>query len=370
MLEKSLTEILSEFVLETHYDNLPNFTKKITKLSLLDFFGSTIAGSNTKAGKIFIKTFEDFGCKNGEATIIGNGYKTSVADAAFINGGCCHILELDDIHKASTVHPAAPIIPAALAIAEKLSLNGNGLIEAIVVGYDVAIRIGEAVNPSHYYYWHNTATCGTFGAAAAAGKVLNLTKDELVDALGNAGSIAAGLWEFLRDGAMTKHLHPANAAKNGLTVSTLAKNGFTGAKYILEGEKGFFKAMAKGINKDATTNGLGKKYKIEENGFKLYPSCRHSHPGIDATLKIKEKYNLMPADIEKIKIKTYSAALNIAGNLKPKTSYEAKFSLPYCVAATLIFGKLNLSHFKEEIIADEKIKNLINKIEIEVDKDF
>lgn len=369
MAGKSLTEILGTFIIETKYENLTEEIKDITKLSILDFLGSTIAGSKTKAGKIFLKFIEDSGGK-AESTVLGNGKRTSVINAAFANGGCCHILELDDIHKASTVHAAAPIISAALALTEKLNLGGRELIEAVVAGYEVAIRIGEAVNPSHYYYWHNTATCGTFGAAAAAGKLLGLNKDELVHALGNAGSIAAGLWEFLRDGAMTKHLHPANAAKNGVTVALLAKDGFTGPKYILEGKKGFFNAMAKDANVNKITLNLGHNYKIMENCFKLYPSCRHTHPAIDAVLNLKDKYSLKLNEVKKIKVYTYTAALEITNNYSPKSPYEAKFSLPYCVAAALISGELKLKHFEEQLIFDERIKNLIDRVELNTSEDI
>lgn len=369
MAERSLTEILSNFIIETKYENFKTETLYITKLTILDFLGSVIAGSKTKVGKIFLKFANDSGGK-AESTIIGNGKKTSVVNAAFANGGCCHILELDDIHKASTVHAAAPVIPTALAMTEKLNLSGKDLITAIIVGYEVAIRIGEAVNPSHYYYWHNTGTCGTFGAAAAAGTLLGLNKQELVNALGNAGSTAAGLWEFLRDGAMTKHLHPANAAKNGITAALLAKHGFTGPKYILEGSKGFFNAMAKEADFNKIILNLGHDYKIIENCFKLYPSCRHTHPAIDAVLSLKDKYNIKHNDVKKIKIYTYAAALEITNNFNPKSSYEAKFSLPYCAAIALIFGKPKLSHFDEQLIFDERIKKLINKTEVELSNDI
>jgi len=369
MGDKSLTEILSTFIIETKFENFSESIKHITKLSILDFLGSTIAGSKTKAGKIFLKHLDDLGGK-AESTVIGNGKKTSVVNAAFANGGCCHILELDDTHKASTVHAAAPVIPAALALSEKLNLGGKELIEAVVVGYEVAIRIGEAVNPSHYYYWHNTATCGTFGAAAATGKLLELNKNEIVNALGNAGSTAAGLWEFLIDGAMTKHLHPANAAENGVTAALLAKDGFTGPKYILEGSKGFFNAMAKEADFNKIILNLGYNYKIMENCFKLYPSCRHTHPTIDAVLSLKDKYNIKHNDLKKIKIYTYAAALEITNNFNPKSSYEAKFSLPYCAAIALIFGKPKLSHFDEQLIFDERIKNLIDRVELNISDDI
>jgi 2-methylcitrate dehydratase PrpD len=363
MNKKSLTEILSEFVVATKYENFPEKTVNIAKLSLLDFYGSTIAGSSTKAGKIFLDSLCDLDGK-GESTILGNGNKTTSLIAAFINAGCCHILEFDDIHKGSTVHPGAPIMPVCVALAEKHNLSGKRLIEAIVTGYEIAIRIGEAVNPSHYYYWHNTGTCGVFGAAAAAGKLLDLNKTQLVHALGNAGSIAAGLWEFISEGAMTKHLHPANAAKNGIIVSLLAKKGFTGSKYILEGKKGFFNAMAKNADKNKIINDLGVSYKIDENCFKLYPSCRHTHPPIDAILLLKEKYNIKTSEIKKIMIETYSATLEIASNCNPKSIYEAKFSVPYCVAIALSFGKPKLEHFKDELINDKIIKKIIEKTDL------
>jgi 2-methylcitrate dehydratase PrpD len=369
MVEESLTEILSNFIIETRYENFKTEIIHITKFSLLDFVGSTIAGSKTKVGKILLKFIDDLG-GNADSTVIGSGDKTSLTNAAFVNGGCCHILELDDIHKASTVHAAAPVIPPTLALTEKLNLSGKDLITAIIIGYEVAIRIGEAVNPTHYYYWHNTGTCGTFGAAAAAGKLLSLNKQELVNALGNAGSTAAGLWEFLRDGAMTKHLHPANAARNGLTAALLAKYGFTGPKYILEGKKGFFNAMAKDANANKITLNLGRDYKILENCFKLFPSCRHTHPTIDAILNLKNKYKISESEIKKIKIYAYGAALETTNNFNPKSSYEAKFSLPYCAAVAIIFGKPKLSHFDEQIICDERIRRLINKTEVKLSEDI
>jgi 2-methylcitrate dehydratase PrpD len=152
-----------------------------------------------------------------QATLLPGGEKSSALNVALGNGIASHILELDDVHRGAIVHCGAVVMPAALATAERLHANGRKLIEAIVAGYEVAIRIGEAVSPSHYYYWHNTGTCGTFGACAAAGKLLGLEPEQLVWALGNAGTQAAGLWEFLRDGAMSKHLHPGKAAQNGIS---------------------------------------------------------------------------------------------------------------------------------------------------------
>ncbi|MFD1734366.1 MmgE/PrpD family protein [Deinococcus malanensis] len=169
-----------------------------------------------------------------DASVFSAG-RASAAGAALANGVATHILELDDIHKGSTVHAAAPIIPAALAVAEREHLGGAAFLRAVVLGYDAALRIGEAVNPSHYRHWHPTGTVATFGAAVAAGALMGLDERQMLDALGTAGTQAAGLWEFNASGAMSKTLHPGKAAMNGVMAADLARRGFTGAPTILEG---------------------------------------------------------------------------------------------------------------------------------------
>src|SRR5688572_16044403 len=222
---------------------------------------------------------------SGEATVFG-GPRGSAAAAAFANGVASHILELDDIHTASTVHGAAPIIPAALAVAEREFASGQAFLAAVVLGYEAAFRIGEAVNPSHYRFWHPTGTVATFGAAAAAGSVLGLNAAEMRDAFGSAGTQAAGLWEFNADGAMSKHLHPGKAAFNGVLAADLARAGFTGASRILEGERGFFRAMSSTPDLSRIADGLGTAWKIGENGFKLHACCGHTHTAIDAAIAL------------------------------------------------------------------------------------
>ncbi|WP_369678797.1 MmgE/PrpD family protein [Planococcus faecalis] len=193
-----LSRYLARYSLNLQYEDLPEEVVSFTKLCILDYFGSAIAGSDKKPVQIISNLVKDMG--GFEQAKLFTGGKSSVLNAALVNGSASHMMELDDIHKGSIIHAATVVIPAALAIAEWRQLSGKELITAVVVGYEVCFRIGEAVSPSHYYYWHNTATCGTFGAAAATGKLLGLTEDQAVDALGNAGSQAAGLWEFIVDG--------------------------------------------------------------------------------------------------------------------------------------------------------------------------
>jgi len=354
---------LAKFIKNVNFDNLPDDVILAAKNAFLDWLGSAAAGAQREPGRIVLSIAEELGGKE-EATLISTGEKTSSILAAMVNGAISHIVELDDVHKAAIIHAGAPIIPAAVAAAEKIGAGGRELIEGIVAGYEVAIRIGEAVTPAHYYYWHTTATVGTFGAAAAAGKILGLTEEELVHTLGTAGTQAAGLWEFLADGAMSKHLHPGKAALNGLLAALLARQGFTGASQIIEGEKGFVRATAKEFDLNKITNGLGQSYKILENCIKIHASCRHTHHAIDLVLELVKKHDLTAEQIAKIVVRTYPIALDLTGNFHPETIYAAKFSLPFCVALAAKQGKAGMSEFNELTLVDPTIQSLMSQVEL------
>jgi 2-methylcitrate dehydratase PrpD len=271
-----------------------------------------------------------------------------------------HILELDDIHKTSTVHGAAPIVSAALAAAEREHASGERFLTAVAVGYEGAFRIGEAVNPSHYRFWHPTGTVATFGAAAAAGSILGLTADQMLNALGTAGTQAAGLWEFNADGAMSKHLHPGKAAMNGVIAADLARAGFTGASRILEGERGFIRAMSETADLSRVTAGLPSIRKIQENGYKLHACCGHTHSAIDLAIALRERAGLSEADahrrIESIEVDTYGPGYEIVKQSHPRTPYQAKFSMAYCVAVALLEGEAGLEQFTGDRFGTEGVR--------------
>src|SRR5579885_478823 len=241
-MSDAVTTMLAGHLSALRPADLPAAVMEDTQRTVLDWLGSALAGSLEPPARMAQRVASTFGASN-EATVFGCGRGSAIA-AAFANGVASHILELDDVHKGSTLHGAAPIIPAALAVAEREHRDGRAFLLAIVLGYEAALRIGEAVNPSHYRFWHPTGTAGTFGAAAAAGSLLGLNADQMQNALGSAGTQAAGLWEFNAEGAMSKHLHPGKAALNGLIAADLARAGFTGASRVLEGERGFFRAMS------------------------------------------------------------------------------------------------------------------------------
>ncbi|PIC64909.1 2-methylcitrate dehydratase [Sporosarcina sp. P13] len=368
----SLSEKLAKYSSSLTYEDLPEEVVAFAKLCILDYFGSALAGVNKPPVQMISETVNVMG-GNPQATLLTGG-KSSVMNAALVNGAASHIVELDDIHKSSIIHAATVVVPAALAVAEWKELSGKDLILAVVLGYEVCFRVGEAVSPSHYYYWHNTATCGTFGSAAAVAKLLQLDDEAYVNALGNAGSQAAGLWEFIEDGAMTKQLHPGKAAMNGLLASVLAEKGFTGAKQILEGKRGFFNAMSDEYDSEKITLNLGNEHKILENSFKIHASCRHTHAAIDMAIEIFEENEFSVEDISKVEVGAYKSTMDITDNTNPKTQYESKFSIQYCTALALVKGSANLNDFNEDDLWNPEIRGVMSKVEAtldpEVDKDY
>ena len=367
----SLTEQLSNFLVAIKSTDLPPSVVEDAKYYTLDWLGSGIAGTVTEPGRMLLAHAR---VQAGQgATVIGLGEQRNADLAALTNGGLSHIVEMDDLHRASVVHPAAPIIPAALAVAEREGASGLDFLTAVVLGYEVAIRIGEAVGKTHYRIWHNTATCGVFGATAAAGWLLGLDAEQMVWALGNAGTMAAGLWEFIADGAMSKHLHAGRAASSGLLAADLAQRGFTGARRILEGEQAFFAATSSDARPDLVVAGLRSgmaDYKIAGVSIKPYPSCRHTHPAIDAALALRQQHALVPDEIAKVEVETYQAALDLIDNSNPTHPYVAKFSLQYCVACALARGRVRLDDFRSEALEDEAVRRLMAKMSVELSEEL
>lgn len=343
----NVTQTLAEFSATTTYADLPEQAIADAKLAILDWFGSALAGALEPPARMARAVVRSFGTSD-DATLFP-GERSSAAGAALGNGVASHILEFDDVHKGSTLHAAAPILPAAFAVAEREHADGRAVLLATVLGYEAGLRVGEAVNPSHYAFWHPTGTAATFGAAVAAGSLLHLDPIQMRDALGSAGTQAAGLWEFNADGAMSKHLHPGKAAFNGVLAADLARRGFTGATRILEGERGFFRATSTSHDSSRITTGLGSSWKVSENCYKLHSCCGHTHTAIDTAQDLRAKQGWDGDDavrqIAGIEIALYGSGYEIVRRLIPHTPYQAKFSVAYCVAAALIEGKVGLEQF-------------------------
>lgn len=352
-----ISRLLAEALATTTFADLPLAVTVDAKRTLLDWLGSALAGALEPPARMTQTVVANLGQADA-STVFGAG-RSSAAGAALANGVASHILELDDVHKGSTLHGAAPIIPAALAVAERERADGRAFLLAVVLGYEAALRIGEAVNPSHYRYWHPTGTAATFGAAVAAGSLLRLTPAQMLDALGSAGTQAAGLWEFNADGAMSKALHPGKAAMNGVLAADLAKQGFTGATRILEGERGFFQAMSSAYDPTCVTAGLGERWKISENCYKLYACCGHTHTAIDTALDMRTELGWQADEaltqVSALHLETYGPGYEIVKERNPHTPYQAKFSLAYVTAVALLEGWVGLAQFTPERFGEQGV---------------
>ncbi len=369
MHEPTLSDRLGTFLARLSYNDLSEPQIRKLKIYFLDWLGSAIAGKDQPPVQIILGVIRDLG-GTPESTIIPTQSHGNCLMAALANGASSHVVEMDDLHRESILHPAAAIIPAVLALAEREKASGADLLLAIAVGYEAAIRVAVAAGPSHYRFWHTTGTCGTFGAAAGAARLLGLNEEQTISAYGSAGTQASGLWEFLTNNAMSKQLHTGKAALNGLLSALLAQRGFTGARRILEGEKGFFKATSSDFDAAKCLAHLGKEFYFERNSLKYHASCGHTHSAIDAVLQATGGAVFGPEDIVKVTVSVYQGALDLLGPIQPTTPYFAKFNLPFCIASALMFGHANLADFTTEKIGDPEIARMMQKIEIQSDPEL
>jgi 2-methylcitrate dehydratase PrpD len=359
LTERSLSERLARCVVEVGPGGVPAEVRDKAAWWVLDWLGCAVAGLSTRPGGIMLRHTSDQ--PTGTASCLGLRDGRAPQVAALHNGAVSHIVEMDDVDRASVIHPGAVVIPAALAVAERTGASGREVLGAVALGYEVAIRVGESVGATHYFHWHNTATCGVFGAAVAAGSLLGLDAEAMTWALGSAGTQAGGLWEFIADGAMSKHLHTGRAAANGVLAAELATLGFTGARRILEGRQGFFAATAPDGDPSRVTEGLGSGWKLPGVSIKPYPSCRHTHSAVDAALRLHSSLALEPEQIERVEIGGYRSMLDLTDNAEPAHPYAAKFSVQYCVARALLDGTLELGHFADARIGEPAVRDVMSR---------
>lgn len=369
LFEPTLSGRLGSFLSRLSYNDLSESQVSKLKIYFLDWLGSAIAGKEGKPVQIILDVIRDLG-GTPESTIIATQSYGNCLMAALANGASSHMVEMDDLHRESILHPAAPIIPAVLALAEREKASGADLLLAIAVGYEAAIRVAVGVGPSHYRFWHTTATCGTFGAAAGAARLLGLDEEQTISAYGSAGTQAGGLWEFLTNNAMSNQLHAGKAALNGLLSALLAQRGFTGARKILEGEKGFFKATSSDFDGAKCLADLGKEFYFERNSIKYHASCGHTHSAIDAVLQATRGATLTPEDVKSVSVSVYQGSLDLLADIEPKTPYLAKFNLPFCIASALMFGHADLTAFSTERIRNPEMTRMMQKIRIKSDPEL
>lgn len=356
---------LAQFAAELRFDSIPASVVDRAEDLFLDWVGSALAGKGARPVETIARFAAAMGPATGASEVLVSRRRTSALFAALVNGASSHVVEQDDVHNGSVFHPATVVFPAALAVAQEKGCSGKEFLTAVTAGYEVGIRIGEFLARSHYRIFHTTGTAGTLAAAAAAGRLLGLNGEQMLHALGSAGTQAAGLWEFLRDAADSKQLHTAKAAADGLLAAYLAQAGFTGARRILEGEQG----MAAGMSTDAApsklVDGLGSRWALAETSFKYHASCRHTHPAADALLQVIEAHDLAPDDIARVVAHVHQGAIDVLGPvIVPQSVHQAKFSMGTTLGLIALHRYAGIQEFERDYL---KVADFRDRVSMELD---
>jgi 2-methylcitrate dehydratase PrpD len=363
-----LLQKIADYAIKEQSSRLPPEVIHHAKRAVIDWYAALLPGSVVAPATLLEQAFaEDL--DRGRARL-ATGRRATLRAAALINGAASHSVEFDDIYRDAGYHPGSPVISAALAAAQASGASGEKFLRGVIVGYEVSTRLGEAVMPSHYKYWHTTGTVGCFGAAAAVATILGCNREQFMHALATVGTFASGLQQAFRSQSMTKPLHGGHAADAGAMAAMAAAKGVTGALDIIEGEVGFGAAMS--VNPDWTkaTRGLGSDYHIVHVTFKNHGCCGHTFPSIDGVLHLMREHKLAPADIRKIRLATYKAGLDIINNASPEGAYQAKFSLQYTVAHAVIHGSVRLNAFLPDRLGDVQVRGMMRNIECVADAEL
>jgi 2-methylcitrate dehydratase PrpD len=370
---KTAAERLSEFAVGLGWDDVPATVLAATKLHLLDTIGCGLAARGIGSGDEAAGLVKEQGGRP-ESTVIGDLDLRPAPSAALANGMLCHGLDYDDTHTGAGTHVSVTVAPAAIAAAEAVEADGRALLVALVAGSEVAIRIGMAAPfEFHHRGFHPTSVCGIFGATAAAGHLLGLSAGELCNAFGIAGSMASGLFEYLSDGSATKPLHAGWAAQGGIQAARLAQRGLTGPSTVFEGRFGLFSAFVgtAETSLELQLSDLGERWETPNIALKPYPACHYSHASLDAvrSLMIHEQIGatdvveavaLVPADAVAFVLEPARA------KVRPRSEYEAKFSLQFSIAAMLLYGRVGVDTFSAGRINDVSVLELARRVTYEV----
>jgi 2-methylcitrate dehydratase PrpD len=366
---KQYTRELVEFVHPLNAAELPTEVLDRARYFLVDYLACAIRGSREESSAAVQRMIQRTGA-NGCSTIIGTRIRTIPGLAAMANGAASHAIEMDDTHSGGSIHLGTTMYSAALALAETMpDTSSDAFLAAVVAGYEAAARIAMAVQPKEHYAlgFHMTPTCGVFGAAITSAKLLGLTLDQTLAAVGIAGSMAAGSMEFLADGAWTKRLHPGLAAQNGIQAALLAAEGFTGPLGILEGRDGFLHGYSRNPVPERLTQGLGVSFEILHTAVKPHACCRYMQGPIDAILAIMRENNLQAGQVHLIEVAVLEAGWGLVAEpqtkkYNPESVVDAQFSMPFGAAVAAIDGAAGLDQFNLEKIRSPKIRELMNKV--------
>lgn len=371
-----ITSELSRFSADIRLDHLPAPVVERARFLVLDLVGNIVrARHDAESTASFLAATRAMGLAAGNAGVFGDAARYTPAGAAFLNGALAHSLDFDDTHAAGSLHPGAPVIPAALAAGEMVGASGSDVLAAIIAGYEITCRVALALPAGEHYDrgFHPTATCGAFGAAAAAARVFGLDAAGIEGAMGTVLSQCAGSLQFLVNGAWTKRFQVGWSAMNGLMAATLVREGFKGTIEALEGRHGFMRAYAPNPTPARAVQDLGGVFELMNTAVKPYPSCRYGHASIDAALALRAEYGLKPEEIERVTLGLPRAGMMLIGlppekKSDPHNVVDGQFSGPFVVASALATGAMGWDSYR--LLQDPTVRSLLPKIACEQDPEI
>ncbi|MCW5664570.1 MAG: MmgE/PrpD family protein [Piscinibacter sp.] len=368
-------QTLARFVVDLAARPLPAEVAHGAQRAVIDWFASVYPGLDRPAVQRLEQVLAD-DLDRGPCRLIdkGTGRAATVRAAALYNGTAAHAAELDDSFRDAMVHPGAPTIAGALAVAQASAASGPAFLRAVVLGCELSTRIGVVMGRPHYRYWHNTGTMGSFGAAAAAASLMALDQDATANALAMAATFTAGLQQAFRSESMAKPLHAGRGAEAGVLAAQLAARGMRSSLDMLEGETGLGRAMSDGPDWSAIGATLGEDFHVTRLTFKNHVGCGHTFAAIDGALALQQQHGFRHGEIESLHLGVYRSALDIAPHVDPRDADQAKFSLHYMVATALVHGSVRLAAFEPARLNDLATRALMSRttkaLDPEVDAAF
>jgi 2-methylcitrate dehydratase PrpD len=361
-----VTRTLARYVVNAKPSDIPEAVKREGVRSILNWLGCAVGAAEHEAVECALAALLPF-AGPAQASVLGRKEKTDILNAALMNGITSHVFDFDDTHLPTIIHPSGPVASAIFALAEYKPVSGAELLHAFILGVEVECRIGNAVYPNHYDVgWHITGTAGVFGAAAAAGKLLDLNEQQMTWALGIAGTQSSGFREMF--GTHCKSLHPGKAAQNGLASALLAEKNFTSSNQVLEAKRGFANVMSTKQDYSRITDGLGKSFELTLNSYKPFACGIVIHPSIDGCVQLKKQHGLTGAEIEKVELTVAPLVLELTGKRTPQVGLEGKFSVFHSCAVALLHGAAGEKQYSDAMVRDPKVIALRDRVDATIDK--
>lgn len=368
VLEAGATRLLAQIVATTRWQDVPAAVRHETVRSFVNWLGCAIGGAPHPGVAAAMRAATAYAGPP-TATLLGLGRRSDPVAAALVNGVSSHVLDFDDTHDGTLIHPSSPVLSAALALAEDRGASGTALLEAFLMGVEAACRVGMAISPAHYDAgWHITGTCGSIGAAAAAARLLGLDAERTAWAIGMGASQPVGL--RVHFGSMVKSFHPGRAAQNGILAALLAAEGFDAAPDGIEGRRGFAEVLSGAYAPERIAEGLGAQWEIMRNTYKPFACGLVVHPAIDLCLQLRAEPGFSLDAIEAVRLRVHPLVMDLTGKREPGSGLEGKFSIFHAAAVALVDGDGGEAEFSDARVLAPEVVAMRRRVSTQVEPGF